>query len=396
VLTPIPRSRIDPRLLTHLEPGEQVLWQGQPQSSSFFGPGIVATGVGLIMVGALLAFGLGGHVLTSNMRQLSAILSVLAGLTILIRGWSRRAELWSYAVTDRRLLSVLGRRLIRSVEAPQLDRLGLKIHGNTVYWASLHENQTLTFDKSLLRGPDGKFIGFHGQSDPEAIKTMIEAWRLAMSDRAAVEGKSFVRASAAPGRSNEKNAQGTLGPAEGARRVLHPGTGLTIDVPSQWEVLVSNRREGPLKLFGLTLLPKFIRESEAIPYAPDAEWNKLQVRAAPEAGMSLILSGESLAATPDSVRNDPWTGLTGSEILRIDDNLDIGPFTGFGAVRVLPAGARIRSNEAVSAPAIHRQIWLQGAGLSLEIQGYALESQADIQKAIEAMIGSLGMSDRSF
>ncbi|MBC7139288.1 MAG: hypothetical protein H5U17_11210, partial [Defluviimonas sp.] len=48
-----------------------------------------------------------------------------------------------------------------------------------------------------------------------------------------------------------------------------------------------------------------------------------------------------------------------------------------------------------SAPVIHRQIWLQGAGLSIEIQGSALEDQADIQYAIEAMIASLRVSDRS-
>ncbi|MBC7285340.1 hypothetical protein, partial [Hoeflea sp.] len=95
VLTPIPRDRIDPRLLAHLEPGEQVLWQGQPRQGSFFGPGVAATGVGLVMAGILLAFGLGGHVLTSDLRRLWAILAVLAGLIILARGWSRRAGLWS-------------------------------------------------------------------------------------------------------------------------------------------------------------------------------------------------------------------------------------------------------------------------------------------------------------
>jgi hypothetical protein len=395
VLTPIPRDRINPRLLAHLEPGEQVLWQGQPRQGSFFGPGVAATGVGLVMAGILLAFGLGGHVLASDLRRLWAILGVLAGLIVLARGWSRRAGLWSYAVTDRRLLSVLGRRLIRSVTPSQLDRMGLKIHGNTVYWAKTKRNTSTTFNDTRMSGPDGRFIGFHGQDDPEAIKTMIEAWRLAMSDRAAGEAKSFVRAMPTTARPEEEIAPEAQSLPKGVRRIVHPPTGLSIDVPSTWEVLVSNHTEGPLKLFGLTLLPSFIRETKAIPYTQGAEWNRLQVRAAPEAGISLSLSEEPLAVTPDIVRNDPLIGLTGTRILRFDDNLDIGPFTGFGTIRALPAGTRIRSNEALSAPVIHRQIWLQGAGLSIEIQGSALEDQADIQYAIEAMIASLCVSDQS-
>jgi hypothetical protein len=286
-LTPIPRDRIDPRLLAHLEPGEQVLWQGQPRQGSFFGPGVAATGVGLVMAGILLAFGLGGHVLTSDLRRLWAILGVLAGLIVLARGWSRRAGLWSYAVTDRRLLSVLGRRLIRSVTPSQLDRMGLKIHGNTVYRAKTKQNTSTTFNDTRMSGPDGRFIGFHGQDDPEAIKTMIEPWRLAMSERAAGEAKSFVRAMPTPVRPEEEIAPEAQSLPEGVRRIVHPPTGLTIDVPSTWEVLVSNHTEGPLKLFGVTLLPSFIRETKAIPYVPGAEWNRPSKIALPVAARSV-------------------------------------------------------------------------------------------------------------
>ena len=38
-----------------------------------------------------------------------------------------------------------------------------------------------------------------------------------------------------------------------------------------------------------------------------------------------------------------------------------------------------------------RQIWLSRGDTSLELKGYALASQPDIQRAIDAMVGSIAL-----
>ncbi len=387
MLTPVPPAEIDARLRRHLESGEQVLWQGRPKQGSFFGPNVIATGVGLVLVGALLALGLSGGILPAATRFPLAGASALAGLVILGTGWRRRAPLWAYGVTDRRLLSVLGDRLIRSVTPEQLDRLTLTVRDDTVYWFRVHSNQTTPYDRGLLRGPDGQFIGFHGQSDAEAVKAMIEAWRLAISRRAADTARSFARTAGDAARLDEEQEL-----PEGARRIRHPRTGLTMDMPANWQALVSTRTDGPLRIFGVILLSRFIRETDKRPYTPDADWNSLLVRAAPEAGLELILHDAPLTVKLDSVLNDPWARLIKAPVIRTEPELNIGPFAGFGVVRALPKGAQIRSNSALSAPAMLHQVWLAGEGVSLELKGYALEGQADIQSGIEAMMASLALS----
>ncbi|PTW55684.1 hypothetical protein C8N35_1127 [Breoghania corrubedonensis] len=387
MLTPIPSAEIDIRLRRHLDPDERVLWQGRPKQGSFFGPGAVATGISLVLVGTLLSLGLSVGVLPAGARFPLAAACALAGLVILGTGWCRRAPLWVYGVTDKRLLSVLGDKLIRSVTPAQLDRLTLNVRGDTVYWFRIHANQTMPHDRGLLRGPDGQFIGFHGQSDAQAVKAMIEAWRLAISRRAAGTAASFSLTMAAADRSDE--GQDSL---DGVCRIRHPLTGLTMDMPATWQALVSTRTDGPLQLFGVTVFSRWVRETDKRSYTPDADWNCLLVQAAPEAGLEVILHNAPQAITLDGVLNDPWAKLANAPVARMEPELRIGPFSGFGVVRTLPGGAQIRSNAALSAPAMMHQMWLEGEGYRLELKGYALEGQADIQSAIEAMIASLRLS----
>lgn len=49
--------------------------------------------------------------------------------------------------------------------------------------------------------------------------------------------------------------------------------------------------------------------------------------------------------------------------------------------------------QALSAPAMLRKVWLGHDGMSLELQGYTLESQPEIQNAIDAMVDSLTLRD---
>lgn len=387
MLTPISAAKIDARLRAHLAPDERVLWQDRPKPGSFFGPGVIASGLGLVLVGALLIFGLAGSVLTPEMRLGAAAASVLAGLVILGTGLKRRASRWRYAVTDRRLISVLGKRLIRSVTPEQLDRLTLTVRGNTLYWFRIHPNQSHAYDRGHLAGPDGRFIGFHGLDDPEAVKAMIEAWRLAMTRRTAKTARSFVQS-----RSVDHSDIEWGGLADGILRIRHSQSGLTMDMQQDWQALVSTRTDGPLRVFGVTLLPRFIRETDKRPYAPELEWNALQVKAGPEAGLILIITDAPMTQRLEDVVHDPWSKTTGTTIIEEEPAYIAGPLKGFGVTRTLPRGAQIRSNAALSAPAMLYQFWLEGEGLCLEIEGYALEGQTEMHRAIKAMIASLDLA----
>ena len=384
MLTPIPSADVDARLRPHLDPEERVLWQDRPKPGSFFGPVVIAGGLGLVLFGLFLLLGVAGNMLTPQMQYGGAAAAAFAGLVILAQGLRRRAARWSYAVTDRRLISVLGKRLIRSVTPEQLDRLTLTVRGNTVYWFRIHHNQSRSYDRGNAAGPDGRFIGFHGLADAEAVKAMIEAWRLAMSRRAAETASSFAQSRATP-----RPDEGTV--ADGTRRIRHPQAGLSMDMPSDWQALVSTRTDAPLQIFGITLLPRFIRESEKRPYAPDLDWNILQVKAAPEAGLVLTLADGPMTQTLEGVLSDRWSAITGATILTQEPDYRAGPFRGFGVTRRLPKGAQVRSTAALSAPAMLRQLWLEGEGLCLELEAYALEGQTEIWRGIEAMIASLDL-----
>jgi hypothetical protein len=219
---------------------------------------------------------------------------------------------------------------------------------------------------------------------------LIEHWRQSFSDIATTGAAAFVANMKSAASIGDDTEPGTL-PA-GVLRVSHPATGIKLDVLPDWKVTIKTRTDGPLQLFGFTLLPRIIRDSPERPYNGGGEWNVLSVRGAPEAGLELTIHAKPLNLTLDAVLSDPFTKITGTRILHTRPDLRIGPFTGFSVIRVMPAAAQIKSVPALSAPAMLHQVWLSHNGTSLEVTGYALESQTDIQDAIDAMIASISMA----
>ena len=61
---------------------------------------------------------------------------------------------------------------------------------------------------------------------------------------------------------------------------------------------------------------------------------------------------------------------------------------GFGVIRQMPAAAQIRNGSELSGLAMLSEIWLSLGGQSLELMGYALENQPEVQRAIDAMVNS--------
>ena len=266
----------------------------------------------------------------------------------------------------------------------------MKRSTGSVYWLKLIK-RNLNGSSGTARGPDRILLGFHGQSDPQATKELIERWRQAFSERSSASVGAFVDRMSAAATSTPRDGTPAPPPA-GTLRVSHPETALSLDVLPDWKVTIKSRYDGPLRIFGVKVLPRIIRDGPERPYGDPGGWNFLSVRGAPEAGLDLTIHDRPLETTLDAVLNDPFTTITATEILSSDPDLQIGPFRGFSVIRRMP-GKEVRSVQALSAPAMLRQVWLGHAGISLELQGYALESQPDVQNAIDAMVDSLTLGD---
>ncbi|MBA6411708.1 hypothetical protein H2508_01090 [Parahaliea sp. F7430] len=385
-------NKIDSRLGPHLEAGELVLWQNQPRAGSLPKLSHTIGALMLLLGGGLLASSIVAPNLSPVARYTPATVAMLLGSFLLFQGWRRRASLWCYAITDRRLLSVFGDKLIRSLAPEQLDKYSLKIQGDTVYWMKFVHSGGRDTISGQYRAEDGRYVGFHGQTDPQATKSMIESWRRNISQESLSVASTFVKTMS--NRSTAGNEDQHIDPAASVQRIRHLRSGLYFDIPADWRVAVRSQYDGPLILFGIKLLPRFIRQGPERPYGDSEPWNALSAHAAPEAALDMLIYDRPLATTLDSVLKDPFTQTTGAKILHSKDQLSIGPFKGFAVVRKLPAGSEIKNIESLSGPAMLRQVWLGNADCSIEVSGYALERQSKVQEAIDAMIASISLPDK--
>jgi len=331
-LTALAPSDIDQRISRHLAPGETVLWQGVPAANTFFGPKILALGGGLMAGGVLLAAGLLDGLspmlaaATGAAKLVPALVAVAVGAVVLGKGWRNQGSNWVYAITDQRLMSVLRDRLIRSVPPEKVEPDVVRIAGAIVYWMQLSTNRRSGMS-TTARGPEGRYVGFHGLSDPKAVRDLIVSWRTGVSKRANTEAAHYVAAAG-------------QGKQAGITRVRHSATGLQLDVPTRWKMSVLQREDGPLVVFGITILKRFIREGKARPYGDDAPWNVLSVRGAPDAGLEMLISEAPLTLTLGDVLKDRWSKALGLKVLQTNAQIQIGRFTGFSIVRDMPKGGQ--------------------------------------------------------
>ena len=178
-------------------------------------------------------------------------------------------------------------------------------------------------------------------------------------------------------------------PPEGIRRIRHPETGLTIDVPQDWSAAVSLDETGPLKLFGLTLIKRSTREGEKRPPGDGGPWNALLVTGAEDAGLHLAILDEPLAMTIQEAEADPWSRRFGPEVLAREPEVEIGGLRGFALTRRMEAGGTSAPFGKVSAPVSARQVWLGLGDRHLEAVGLARLDQPDMRRAVDAMIASI-------
>lgn len=380
-LHPIPTGDVDPRIAAHLHPDETVLWQGAPRPSTFLQPVGILLCAGLIAIGIAILTGAIDRIafLPAGAGTLQRLLpgAALVGVGGLILGsiWARRGSTWAYAITDRRLLSAHGDKLKRSMEPGDIREF--RIRNDIVYWRGV-EVQTHHREGRTM---ESRYPGFHGQDDPQDMLRTLQHWHEGFSTRAGASAAAFVKATSTPAEA----------PPDGVTRVRHPATGLTIDIPADWETTVSLDKIGPLRLFGITLLQRFERPGEPRRYTEGARWNRLIVRGAPDAGLNLTVLDTPLTRTLEEVVNDPWAERFKLETLKQTPDLDIGGLKGFSLVRQTPAGARLSGFDTVAAPVATRQAWLGRGDMHVEIIGIARLDQPDVQRAVDAMIETIRM-----
>lgn len=389
----IPTSQIDPRIAAHLTPGEQVLWQGAPRKDAFFGPPQFAVSGALVAVGIALAAGLLDGVFpalagsSDAMRYLPALAAIVAAALIAQRDWMRRGPRWAYAITNQRLLSVLGGRVVRSLSPAELDQMRLEIEGDTVFWArSPRKSDDYSVPEALQRGPDHPLIGFHGQSDPEALRRRILEWRGAAGAAGEAQARAFL-ADATPVRPVTVAAP-DVPTALPEGQYLHGESGVSLQVPPGWEVSVRNRTRKPVRLLGATLLPDLVNETAPEPYSGPAGWNLLRAQGAPDVVFDLFIREGEIGKTLQDVMEDRWSGIAGLRPLDREPVLELpGGYRGFSLRRLGP-GASADDSEPPSEVVLH-QAWVSNGGFTLEIQGSSPADKPVFDAAITEMLRSI-------
>jgi hypothetical protein len=374
--TPLSKSEIDPRLQANLEPGEVVVWHGHPEVAMVSNILSMTLAAALALVGVGLVAGLGPLVVPSlafseQTTLIPGLVLLAAGAVLFFTSWRRRAASWCYGATDKRLILVLNGKIFKT--AVPAETQDLRIFGSTVYWKKEQISQTDS-GRSQKR-----MIGFYGMRDPAATKRMIDDWRENAENRTKESANRFVASKS----DDQPISDGSI------TRVIHPETGLKLDVPSDWLISVSLDDEGPLKVFGVTLLKRVIKKGPERPYGTKGYWNVLKVNTDDGSGLQMIIKNTPMTQTLDVVLNDPWNATMGLEIVQTEPNLTIGAFSGFSLVRKLPRGGQLLGFSKTSSPIMSRMIWLGDGRQSVEITGIARIDQPEIQYAVDAMVNSL-------
>ena len=386
-LEPIDAAAIHPLLRPHLEPDEAVLWQETPPPSAFVPASSALIASVALAAGIALPTGLldevTGIVTTGPPRLLAGLILVGFGVIAYAapRMNARRPRV--YAITDRRLVVVRGASLFRSVWPEELR--SFHVRGNIVYWRTLDHEET-----GKGSSPERRYPGFHGISDPQGVLRTLEDWRERASRRAEEAATAFLasrtEAGDAPDETPPASARARM---PGARTVRHPGTGLTVDGPAGWPVTIRLDKDGPLEVFGVTLLKRVIRPGTDRPLESGGDWNVMFARGGPDAGIGMTIAPTPIPHSYDDVLNDRWSNVFNLKLLQSNPDVAVGEFRGFSLVRQMPEGAMLQMFGKVAAPVAVRQIWLGRHGMHVHFMGMARLDQHDVQRAVDAAVETL-------
>ncbi|KHQ53627.1 hypothetical protein [Mameliella alba] len=380
-LTPLDPADVDPQLAPFLEPGERVLWQARPDPATFgsggstFG-GVLTGGLGLAILTGIFD-SVTGLSLEGQPRLIPGLALVGVGLVAFVAPRINRRRVRVYAVTDRRLLSVCGNDVYRSARPDEIHTVYTR--RGAVCWRELGFG-----DRGNSRSAEERHPGFHGVEDPETLLRLVQDWREGFSRRAEAAATDFLAREQGEGGGD---ADGQTD--DGSQRVRHPATGLTVDVPAGWPVTVRQDYDGPLVVFGVTLLKRIIRPGPERTLGSGGDWNLMMARGGPDAGVGMKILDGPIPQSYEEVLNDPWSRRFKLKLLQSNPEVVVGPFRGFSVVRQMPKGANLQMFGQVAAPVAVRQIWLARGDMHIQFMGIARLDQHDVQSAVDAVVKSL-------
>jgi hypothetical protein len=389
---------IEPAIAQVLMPGERVYWQGQ------YTPKRLGAIGSLLMTAAVAASAWWWFSRTGELQPLLAQLQqnpdtrtmVLIMAAVLVIGplVFNRNPREHYAITSERLL------LLRNGKIREEPRPGdIVILGRRPFrWIHWRYPQARSRKVRLSRGGDNSGFKCSPDDDPQAVLALLRDWQ-ERPTRAAQASSEAYRKRAGATAEQSAPAQGFAAAEaapvavaeEGAVRLVNRELGFAVDLPAPWQVQVEQRFDGPLRIFGITLLPRIIREGRKRPYqaSDNQPWNCLTSRGGPAVGVDFNVQRERAMPTSESVANDHWAKLLGVKVFHVEDDIRIGKFTGFAVVRKIPAGADLAGFGMLPVEVYLRQWWLQGQGLCFEIQGVAPTDAPVLQETIDLIVKSL-------
>lgn len=388
-------SSLDSVIADALAPGEQVHWQGR------YTPRRLGRINSLLLTGAVAAaawwwFGQLGELqpllaeLEQNRGVRNAILIMIAVIVLGPLVFYRKLR-WHYALTSNRLLVFRNGRIWEQPGPGEIAILGRRPF-RWIAW-----RYPLADGRKQARS--GGRRGFNGlkcgpDEDPEAVLALLREWQERPTREAQASSEAFRRRAETAQDQPDAIPEAVTGEgvvAEGSVTLVNQQLGFAVDVPAPWQVQVEQRFDGPLRLFGITLLPRIIREGKKRPYQAGAPepWNCLTSRGGPAVGVDFNVQRERIMPTADSVVNEAWAKLLRVKVFHLENDIQIGDFHGFAVVRRIPGGADLAGFGMLPVEVYLRQWWLQGRGLCFEIQGVAPTDAPVLQETIDLIVKSL-------
>lgn len=395
----LPSDSIDPVIASVLMPGERVYWQGQyvPKRLGAIGS--------LLMTGAVAAAAWWWFSQTGQLQPMLAQLQdnpdtrnmvlVLAAVLVIGPLLFNRNPREHYAITSERLLLLRRGKICEQPRPGDIVLLGRRPF-RWIHWR--YPQARNSGEIRMNRGRDVSGFKCGPGDDPRAVLALLREWQERPTREAQASSEAYRQRAEAkteqPAPARGVVATGERSAAlegEGDLRLVNRELGFAVDLPAPWQVQVEQRFDGPLRIFGITLLPRIIREGRKRPYqAGDSQpWNCLTSRGGPAVGVDFNVQRGRAMPTAESVANDHWAKLLGVKVFHVENDIRIGSFSGFAVVRRIPAGADLAGFGMLPVEVYLRQWWLQGAGLCLEIQGVAPTDAPVLQETIDLIVKSL-------
>lgn len=365
----LPTVTPDPALAAILTPGETIHWQVRPRSggvTALIRQGIAAT---LVLAGAAVLVDI------IPGAPATGFVSLAVGLLVALLAWNDRPSRWLYVLTSRRIMTVKSGRVY--IQSPPGHLEGLRLKRNADGTTDLRwRNATVT----QPRRRDPRRLGFLRLAEAEKVEALVRDWQAGFTAAATDAARAFTAAT----------PDTTTALPPGLSRVINNDLGFRIDVPSGWTITVNSRHVGPLRILGITLLPRVIRDGTAMPWTGQTTgWNVLTLRGDQATGVDLHGQPGPLDRTLQDVLQDPIATGLGIQAEATDPMLTIGPWRGFAVTRHLPEGGTLTGFGPVPVPVTTRQTWLGNADGKFEIQGFAPKDAPDLHTALHQIVASL-------